>query len=164
MVEPSRCGGLAVPSMEVRRLRYDRGPGAFGRVHGPPGGPFRRMPLGRMRLVEGTGSGIPLTATAARIDCARRPPNGAAGRGRNRLRSRAGRGPGRPKPLGSRLDRTAGANRRRPSRSRIRWLWPDPPSGEDVGCLVVDEPVVGLRQQPEPRLVVEAAVAGAGGV
>src|SRR5262245_27478388 len=36
-------------------------------------------------------------------------------------------------------------------------------SGEDVRCLVVEEPVVGLRQQPA-RLVVEAAVAGAGAV
>src|SRR5262245_49337935 len=37
------------------------------------------------------------------------------------------------------------------------------PSREDVGWQVVDEPVVRLRQQPA-RFVVEATVAGAGGV
>src|SRR5262245_9805266 len=38
-----------------------------------------------------------------------------------------------------------------------------PPSGEDVGRLVVGESVIELRQQPA-RFIVEAAVAGAGGV
>src|SRR5438046_100300 len=37
------------------------------------------------------------------------------------------------------------------------------PSGEGVGWQVVDEPVVGLGEHPA-RLVVEAAVAGGGGV
>src|SRR5262245_4972429 len=51
----------------------------------------------------------------------------------------------------------------RPAQSRIRWLWPGPPSGENVGCLVVEELVIELRQQ-RARFVAEAAVAGAGGV
>src|SRR5215831_14010399 len=52
---------------------------------------------------------------------------------------------------------------RRPAQSRTMGSSPGPPSGEDVGCLVVDELVVELRQQPA-GVVVEAAVAGGGGV
>src|SRR5262245_52414186 len=52
---------------------------------------------------------------------------------------------------------------RRPAQSRTRSSSQGPPSGEDVGRLVVEESVIELRQQPA-NLVVEAAVARAGGV
>ena len=51
---------------------------------------------------------------------------------------------------------------RRPARSWSRWS-SGPSVGENIGWLVVDELVIELRQQPA-RFVVEAAVAGAGGV
>ena len=103
--------------------------------------------------------------------------DGAEPRRRGSRRRRSECGPRATEAAEARLDRTAGANRRRPagrprcatrpatpSRSiRIRWSSPGPPSGEDVGRLVVEEPVIELRQQPA-GLVVEAAVAGAGGV
>src|SRR5262245_29897642 len=52
---------------------------------------------------------------------------------------------------------------RRPTQPWIRMLSPGPPSGKYIGWLVVDELVIELRQQPA-GVVVEAAVAGAGGV
>src|SRR5205823_1348067 len=106
---------------------------------------------------------------------ARTGPNlggaGPAGAGRSA-------GPGRPRPPGSdSIERTArtgdgprvvrgvrhSVRRAGPLNPRTRWLSPGPPSGENVGWLVVDEPVIELRQQPA-KFVVEAAVAGVGGV
>src|SRR5262249_7793253 len=52
---------------------------------------------------------------------------------------------------------------RRPAQSRTRSSSQGPPSGEGLGWLVVEESVIELREQPA-RFVVEAAVAGAGGV
>src|SRR5262249_62047292 len=52
---------------------------------------------------------------------------------------------------------------RLPPRSRHQDLSPDPPSGKNIGRLVVAELVIELRQQPA-GVVVEATVAGAGDV